>query len=746
MTEDMGSMSLDGDRQAPSLDQLAKASRQRATYDAFVRRARKYGYVPEFVDTATKDIKIFCVLHERRGEHEPSLHINTKPDGTVQAHCFGCGRKGDKDLWTALVGGHPLPQCQASVKVGAFSRITGGRQLISQFEIAGETQFLHWGNQYAEASATGEDLVEDTYFYYDVHGELDYAKAAFRWGDAKDFYWCRVFNEEPIPAIKRWSLDGATPPLYGEWTLNEQGREKEIVWAVEGEKDVDRLHGKDRDKIARPERAERLAVSLRIAGSIAEAVKVLEGRTVVVVPDNDKSGRVYAQSFVAQVSKLAGTTVKVVTVPGGDKSDVSDWLDAGGDFRELERMAAESASVSSIFTGQDEDMESPSSPEPASPAPERAIETTKEERDYEDALAEEVKRLRFHNNARATAKMEDDTANWDAPPADASFTLAQAKDREWEQRDFYIDGLFVRGHVVTLAGQKKVGKSTLVGNLMKSLADGEPFLNKFEVRRSLAGRVGVWNCEMEAQDFVEYLTRMQIRSDDRIVMGNLRDYRVNLMTDVGMQWTISWLLSREVEIWMPDPWSKMCAWAGVDENDNSQVKQLLNRIDEIKRLAGLGGIFMPVHPPRAANGQDGADVRGRGASALDEWPDELWMYLRDEDIRTLKVEGRGVLLEDTVLDFDHGTGLLRVNGSTRRQVKNDGAKDKVLEYIRANPGTKSSAIYDALGLQTAAASKAILGLETDGLIERVPGEKGAKLCYATDREAPARGCSALGIG
>ena len=54
------------------------------------------------------------------------------------------------------------------------------------------------------------------------------------------------------------------------------------------------------------------------------------GRSVCIIPDNDKPGREHANQVAISLCGIAGT-IKVVELPGvPEKGDLSDWLDQGG--------------------------------------------------------------------------------------------------------------------------------------------------------------------------------------------------------------------------------------------------------------------------------------------------------------------------------------------------------------------------------------------------------------------------------
>lgn len=311
----------------------------------------------------------------------------------------------------------------------------------------------------------------------------------------------------------------------------------------------------------------------------------------------------------------------------------------------------------------------------------------------------------------------------ESPPPELSYTLAEASSMLRPTREFHVEKVFARRHIVTLVGRHKSGKTTLAGNLVQSLVDGDPFLGQFEVT-GLSGNVGMWNGEMDAQDFDEYLLAMKIREMRRVQIAHLQGYKVNLLSDEGRKWAIKWLSDRDIEVWVPDPWSKICSWSGIEENDNTGVKQLQVRIEEIRREAGVVSIFMPIHPPRAEDGQNGSTPRARGAAAMDEWPDALWTYSRDDDQRYLAVEGRGgVGLDETAISYDAGTNRLGIVGGNRREIRRGSLGDRVIEVVTDREGIMTSDIYSEVGGDRNEVSAAIKQLERDGKIHSEPGER-----------------------
>jgi hypothetical protein len=105
-----------------------------------------------------------------------------------------------------------------------------------------------------------------------------------------------------------------------------------VIYPVEGEKDVDALWERGCASTCNGDGAGKWST---VADDSA-----LEGRPVVILPDNDDAGRRHAQDVAARLHGRAAS-VKVVELPGlPDGGDVSDWLDAGNDPEEFDRLAA----------------------------------------------------------------------------------------------------------------------------------------------------------------------------------------------------------------------------------------------------------------------------------------------------------------------------------------------------------------------------------------------------------------------
>lgn len=213
-----------------------------------------------------------CPAHEDKA---PSLNIEDK-DGKIVAFCHaGCDTR---DVVAAM-----------------------GLQMTDLFD--------------PDTSAAPERVEDAVYDYRSPDGVLLYQVVRYR---PKGFT-----QRRPLPD-GRWAydLDGVDRVPY---RLPEILAADEVI-VVEGEKDADRL----------------TALGLCATTSPSGATKwrpefgpYFEGKTVIIIPDNDDPGRQHAEQVRVSVEPHA-RKVRVVELPGvKPKGDVSDWLDLGHQVGDL---------------------------------------------------------------------------------------------------------------------------------------------------------------------------------------------------------------------------------------------------------------------------------------------------------------------------------------------------------------------------------------------------------------------------
>jgi hypothetical protein len=179
---------------------------------------------------------------------------------------------------------------------------------------------------YKETEPARAKIVK-TYDYVDEHGEVLYQVVRL---EPKTFR-----QRRPDPANKSqwiWNLQGVTRVAYRLPDVIEALANDRFVLIVEGEKDVDRLWSIGIPATCNSEGAGKFR---------AELIDTFAGADVIVVNDNDEPGRNHADDVA---SRLIGTAKRVRRLDlaahwsAPDKADVSDWLAAGHEREELDKL------------------------------------------------------------------------------------------------------------------------------------------------------------------------------------------------------------------------------------------------------------------------------------------------------------------------------------------------------------------------------------------------------------------------
>lgn len=155
------------------------------------------------------------------------------------------------------------------------------------------------------------------YDYYDENGKLVYQNCRF---EPKDFRPRRPDGKGDWI----WNLDGQQRLLYRLPELM-QASKQDFVFITEGEKDADKLN--------------ELGLTATTSGSATswkpEFNKYFTGRLVCIIPDNDSSGKRYAEAVANSLYSVA-TEIRIIKLPGLEESnDISDCLDAGNSKEQL---------------------------------------------------------------------------------------------------------------------------------------------------------------------------------------------------------------------------------------------------------------------------------------------------------------------------------------------------------------------------------------------------------------------------
>ena len=312
---------------------------------------------------------------------------------------------------------------------------------------------------------------------------------------------------------------------------------------------------------------------------------------------------------------------------------------------------------------------------------------------------DEARKLAVARKAGELALMEDAralVASWragQAPPLgghNLSAFLAQPD----EPVAYRIDRLWPINGRVLLAAAAKAGKTTMVMNLLKALADGGTFLGCYDVAQVTDGTIVYLNLEVSENQMRRWMRRAGIVNADRIVVANLRGQisALTLGSETGRKRVTDWLRGLNAEVVVLDPLAPLLGSLGLEEKENSDIARFFAWWSEMLHDAGVREDFICHHA-----GWDG--TRSRGASRLVDEPDAVWTINRDkatdedgDDVygiaepRFFKAVGRDVEQAEQPLSFDGASGLLTLSegsrSAMRRAAREYAAERRVLEGLR----------------------------------------------------------------
>lgn len=308
-----------------------------------------------------------------------------------------------------------------------------------------------------------------------------------------------------------------------------------------------------------------------------------------------------------------------------------------------------------------------------------------------DALAEQLDR---EVEARALAKSRRARKKWRIPSEEERGVLSDLLSLPREDPRYLIDKLLGWNHNALFGGPYKSGKTTAGLGAVQALVDKDEFLGR-QTHLPDGAQVAWWNAEMDPADWYEYAEATGMVNTARVVVWHLRGGKLNLLDEFVARQVVRWLKRNEVKVWFVDSWRRLCAWAGVGQNDNDMAEQLTAAIDDIKRRAGVQAVLVLAHTGRGQ--QEEGQEHVRGATALDDWVDARWIYVRQRQDRFFYAEGRRVSFDEAQVVSEGGMVSVAGGGRrARRQERQQEASGWVAQYVEANPGAPASAIDSAL--------------------------------------------------
>jgi hypothetical protein len=294
--------------------------------------------------------------------------------------------------------------------------------------------------------------------------------------------------------------------------------------------------------------------------------------------------------------------------------------------------------------------------------------------DYESSIAQRLASLRIDREARR--RLDDETRPpAEPPPVKSLEALVSEPDSVTPYR---VDSVAPEGARIMLSAQYKAGKTTLIGNLTRSLVDGQPFLGRFEVNRPACGLVLI-DDEMSESAIRGWLRAQNITNTaavadvvclrGRVGAFNLLDDRCRAtwarrLRDAGCDYLILDCLRPVLDV------------LGLDEHRDAG--RFLVAFDTLLTEADVGDAAVVQHMGHT-------NERARGDSRLQDWPDAIWRLVRETDEpgspRYFSAYGRDVAVPEGRLSFDENTRRLTYAGGTRGDAKAEAAMRGVVALL-----------------------------------------------------------------
>jgi hypothetical protein len=228
----------------------------------------------------------------------------------------------DGNGYEALCPAHEDRRRSLSVNQGKDERVLLHCHAGCTPEAVVKAMGLEMANLFADSNGDGRTKTNgniiQTYSYTDEAGVVKFQCVRY---EPKNFKQRRPDGKGGYI----WNLQGVPLVLYRLPELLQTPADQ-IVYIVEGEKDVDNLRLQGLCATCNPMGAGKWKPIYNEA---------LRGRQVVILPDNDEPGRKHAADIKKSLDGIAAS-VTILNLPNlPDKGDVSDWLAMGGTAQKL---------------------------------------------------------------------------------------------------------------------------------------------------------------------------------------------------------------------------------------------------------------------------------------------------------------------------------------------------------------------------------------------------------------------------
>jgi hypothetical protein len=439
------------------------------------------------------------------------------------------------------------------------------------------------------------------------------------------------------------------------------------------------VYGANYTKLDRAPDSKTLVAYKRPGGESDYSVKILKDNPHVVVVHSDMcslptGGR----------QKLTMGRVCAIWYHNGDeRAAATAMLQGAATYLPPQIQDAVRGPDRSTYGGQDREP-----PEDSMPADDPYQDQP--EPDYAAVFAEEVereaRRLRIRDAAQRKIRREQQRDLGNLDPIRLTDFLAIPD----EPVDYRIAGVWPSGGRIVLAAQWKVGKTTLTGNVIRALADGALFLDRF---RTQPAEVTLLDFEMDPRKIRQWLRDQQIKYASHVHVVALRG-KVSSFDVLDPQIRSEWAARiRGSHVAIFDCLRPILDALALDENRDAG--RLLMAIDELLNEAQVPEALIVHHMGHTGE-------RSRGDSRIIDWPDATWKLVRENpnlenSPRYFSAYGRDVYQAESLLEYNSETRRLALIGGNRKDASNTRLLEPLLEILRSSEdGMSGRQLDDAM--------------------------------------------------